>query len=335
MNKIVGAVDFTRKEHIQPIVFIRTKYAGPKYGPHKGSQKPKPKPPKVIAAAVEDYLKKQKPAIDKLWNGIPGCLCLAQTKNPNETTDYIELLILKDLEAYNLYADYVKWGTKNRDLFDERTSDLMSVPCGQHYIFGGWDEYVEKHHLGVRFRKSDYGFIRQETAGFEGTPIIFTFDRCVKPGTENEFRQAASDLYEHDRLNMPNLLASTCCKDHTGKYDEPEELNRFHFLYMWANIQAFEEWAKTCGNPDNVMNAKFRGFFDNNKPCKGKVFAKEHKNMQKMLGNVDKAWAKILCLDLAPIGKIDFNRGKEKIVIQPKMITDQIETNIEPELKVE
>ena len=53
-----------------------------------------------------------------------------------------------------------------------------------------------------------------------------------------------------------------------------------------------------------------------------------------MLGNVEKAWAKILCLDLAPIGKIDFNRGKEKIVIQPKIIAEQIETNIEPELKV-
>ena len=135
---------------------------------------------------------------------------------------------------------------------------------------------------------------------------------------------------------MPNLLASTCCKDlRGGERDDEDDPNRFRFLYMWANIQAFEEWAKNFGNPDNVMNAKYRGFFDSEKPCKGLMFAKEYKNMQKMLSNVDKAWSKILCLNLAPIGKIDFNRGKEKIVIQPKMIAEQIETNIEPELKVE
>ena len=173
-------------------------------------------------------------------------------------------------------------------------------------VFGGWDDFAVKATQGFGakfdFRRSNYGFIRQETAGFEGTPVIFTYGRWIRPGTADEFMPAVSAMYENDRQNQPKLLASTCSRDE----NEP---NLFHILYMWANIEAYGEWAKAFSHPDNAMGAKCRSFFDNDKPCEGKLFAREHENLKKMMSSVGKAWASINYLDIAEIGKIDFNKG--------------------------
>ena len=43
---------------------------------------------------------------------------------------------------------------------------------------------------------------------------------------------ALEEMYEHDRQNMPALLASTASRD-------PNDPDLFHIFYMWANMQAY------------------------------------------------------------------------------------------------
>ena len=103
-------------------------------------------------------------------------------------------------------------------------------------VFGGWDDFAVKATQGFGakfdFRRSNYGFIRQETSGFEGTPIILTYGRYINPGSADQFMPALEEMYEHDRQNMPALLASTASRD-------PNNPDLFHIFYMWANMQAY------------------------------------------------------------------------------------------------
>lgn len=80
-------------------------------------------------------------------------------------------------------------------------------------VYGGWDDFAVKATQGFGakfdFRRSSKGFIRQDTAGREGTPLIFMFGRNLKPGTGAQYMAAAEALYAHEHATMPGVLAHT------------------------------------------------------------------------------------------------------------------------------
>ena len=72
-------------------------------------------------------------------------------------------------------------------------------------VFGGWNKQVvdATKGKGAQFdmRKSQAGFIRQNTGGLEGPPVIITTKRTVKAGKMKELIAATQALADDMRMN--------------------------------------------------------------------------------------------------------------------------------------
>ena len=200
MTSIVGAVDLSRGDKMsktadpamtKPIIVVSERF--------------------IPAGSLEEFKSGYLPAVDYLKGTVPGLKAICVTQDPQDETLLHDIQIFNDNEAFKQHADNTN-PTLMQTLMGWMSKLDQSKPL-YGSVYGGWDDFAVKATQGFGakfdFRRSNKGFIRQDTAGREGTPLIFMFGRNLKPGTADAYMAAAEKLYAHEHATMPGVLAHT------------------------------------------------------------------------------------------------------------------------------
>ena len=173
-------------------------------------------------------------------------------------------------------------------------------------VYGGWNDKVvsETTGKGAKFvmRKPVSGFIRQNTSGQEGPPVIMVTKRTVKAGKMKDCIAATQALADECRVNKEGMLALSMAKD-------DKDANVIHLVEVFANLDGFNALSQEMGSDEGVK-AKVeavRECMDTDKPITGEVWSADGSAVNAVLSQM--GTVEVTYYDFPVIGQVDLAKG--------------------------